>query len=237
MAEANLYLYSPGTTKSTALKMTKQVSLTGIVKDGDTSTTKTYALTLEKLEYQKKMYSPCWIKATIKAGPSTSGGALPTHKDMEAFFSKMKVELDMDNEVVATNYFVFKVRTIRTRVVSSTVTVILEIYSEDKLLTLEKYSKAYTAKRLGKEIFTEEVKQFSWSTTPVATPQILSYSDGAKEFIQPYLVQYNESFYDFLRRTANRCGEFLYFEGGALNLGLVANHLDQDETKSDGTVV
>ena len=40
------------------------------------------------------------------------------------------------------------------------------------------------------------------------------------EFIQPYLVQYNESFYDFLARTANRCGEFLFFEDGMLHLGL-----------------
>lgn len=40
------------------------------------------------------------------------------------------------------------------------------------------------------------------------------------EIIHPYLVQYNESFYDFLVRTANRCGEFLYYEGGKLTLGL-----------------
>ena len=40
------------------------------------------------------------------------------------------------------------------------------------------------------------------------------------EFIQPYLVQYNESFYDFIRRISNRCGEFLYFENGQLNIGL-----------------
>lgn len=32
------------------------------------------------------------------------------------------------------------------------------------------------------------------------------------EHIQPYLVQYNESFYDFICRAANRCGEFLFFE-------------------------
>ena len=41
-----------------------------------------------------------------------------------------------------------------------------------------------------------------------------------EEIILPYLVQYNESFYDFISRTANRCGEFLYFEEGQLHLGL-----------------
>lgn len=40
------------------------------------------------------------------------------------------------------------------------------------------------------------------------------------EFIQPYLVQYNESFYNFIKRIANRCGEFLYFDNGMLHIGL-----------------
>ena len=39
----------------------------------------------------------------------------------------------------------------------------------------------------------------------------------------PYLVQYNESFYDFLRRIAVRCGEFLYHENGKLTLGIEAS--------------
>ena len=39
------------------------------------------------------------------------------------------------------------------------------------------------------------------------------------EFIQPYLVQYNESFFDFLVRVSNRCGEFLYYEKGHFNIG------------------
>ena len=84
--------------------------MTGLVSDGETYTSRTYPLTLEKLEYHKKMYHPCWIKATIKVGPSTSGGSLLTHKDMEAFFSKMNAELAYGDDVVATNCFVFKVR-------------------------------------------------------------------------------------------------------------------------------
>lgn len=39
------------------------------------------------------------------------------------------------------------------------------------------------------------------------------------EHIFPYLVQYNESFYDMLARTTNRWGEFLYYENGTLNVG------------------
>lgn len=41
-----------------------------------------------------------------------------------------------------------------------------------------------------------------------------------RELPQPYLVQYNETFYDFLRRVAVRCGEFLYHENGQIKLGL-----------------
>lgn len=39
------------------------------------------------------------------------------------------------------------------------------------------------------------------------------------DYKQPYLVQYNETFYHFLARTANRCGEYMYFEDGKLVVG------------------
>ena len=39
------------------------------------------------------------------------------------------------------------------------------------------------------------------------------------EHIFPYLVQYNESFYDLLARTTNRWGEFMYYEDGKLQIG------------------
>lgn len=66
----------------------------------------------------------------------------------------------------------------------------------------------------------------------VKSPQFITYatetdgnsdnSTGPKknyEFIQPYLVQYNESFLDFLVRVTNRCGEFFYYEGGKIHIG------------------
>ena len=40
-----------------------------------------------------------------------------------------------------------------------------------------------------------------------------------KEHKFPYLIQYNESFYDLLKRTTNRWGEFLYWENGTLTIG------------------
>ncbi|MGM9760183.1 MAG: phage baseplate assembly protein V [Parabacteroides sp.] len=40
------------------------------------------------------------------------------------------------------------------------------------------------------------------------------------EFLLPYSVQYNESFYDFLVRILNRYGEYFYLEEGVLHVGL-----------------
>ena len=57
-------------------------------------------------------------------------------------------------------------------------------------------------------------------------PLFLHYCQGI-EFVQPYLVQYNESFFDFLVRVSNRCGEFLYYEDGCFNIGL---NIETDNT-------
>ena len=63
-------------------------------------------------------------------------------------------------------------------------------------------------------------------------PRYLYYND--KEFIQPYLVQYNESFLDFLVRVSNRCGEFLYYEDGYFNIGWKKKtKKDKDDKEQD----
>ena len=251
MAEVKLYIYS-GTSQGNPLKLNAETSvsrdLTTADADGTTKeVTYTYPLMLNKLTYQKKMYEPCAIHAVVEVGMGTtkegttesSLKSLPTHREMAAFFSKMKVKCCMGDTTVATNYQVFNVRTFRKKDHTSSVTVELDIFSEDKLLTLEKYSKAYSGKRLGAQIFADEVGKYALSATPVVNLQLLSYdaSGSKEEFRQPYLVQYNESFYDFLKRTANRCGEFLYYENGHLNLGVTLNRLDEKESATDyGTV-
>lgn len=63
-------------------------------------------------------------------------------------------------------------------------------------------------------------------------PRYLYYND--KEFIQPYLVQYNESFLDFLVRVSNQCGEFLYYEDGYFNIGWEKKtKKDKDDKEQD----
>ena len=51
----------------------------------------------------------------------------------------------------------------------------------------------------------------------------LNADKAEKEHIFPYLVQYNESFYDMLARTTNRWGEFMYYEDGNLQIGYDAD--------------
>lgn len=64
--------------------------------------------------------------------------------------------------------------------------------------------------------------------------KILRYGQNNTEHIFPYLVQYNESFYDMLARTANRWGEFLFYENNKLNIGYSATkpiEVDESEIK------
>lgn len=251
MAEVKLYIYT-GSTTGDPFKLNTEANVSRVLEVEDTNgvtkeVTYIYPLTLNKLTYQKKMYEPCMIQAVAEVGMGTTKEgntetklkSLPTHRDMATFFSKMKVKFCMDSTAVAENYRVFHVRTLRKKDNTANVVVELEIYSEDKLLTLEKYSHAYSGKRLGAQIFAKEVDHYDLSATPVVNLQLLSYtvSGSKEEFRQPYLVQYNESFYDFLKRTANRCGEFLYYENGHLNLGVTLNRLDQVSSPTDyGTV-
>lgn len=253
----SLYIYSSSSSsKGNALDLTKEnVSLERVFTEKDSNNkdvkyTYSYPVSLTHLDYEKKIYEPCLINAVATVGcvtiqkegnTSKTSSTLPTHNELVKFFSRMKVELEVDGSAIAKNYFVYKVRTKRKNDSSSIVTVELEIYSEDKLLAQEKYSKAYTARKLGEDIFKSEIVKYDITNTSEEKAykvnlQMLAYQTIDKnsktvdnELRQPYLVQYNETFYHFLRRTANRCGEFLYFENGKLNLGLT----QKDKSSAD----
>ncbi len=115
-------------------------------------------------------------------------------------------------------------------------------YSPDKMLTLRRYSACYTGKVLGEDILVDivdsdknaVVEKDSTGNVTKTDPFVpslqldlhqLSYQDDNKketfEIIQPYLVQHNETEHEFISRVANRCGEFFFYENGALHLGCV----------------
>lgn len=103
---------------------------------------------------------------------------------------------------------------------------------------IEKETDSEKKKELEKQRNEEEenlvVKKGQFIIIPKA--KYLTYKMGSetKEFIQPYLVQYNESFFDFLVRVSNRCGEFLYYEDGYFNIGWKKKtKKDKDDKEQD----
>ena len=209
----------------------------------------TYNLTLRGIKVNRKIYQPTEIEAELDIMQKTTDAtgntttSIPSFEGVSALLLRRLVKIELveveqlvdtthtikyDNViVVADNCYVYELNPqIKRDTNGLKMYVKLNIFSVDKLMTLNKYSKAYVARKLGVGILQPESLNFG--TIESGAPLINSRVDcqrnliyeSNKEFIQPYLVQYNESFYDFMVRTSNRCGEFLYFEDGMLILGL-----------------
>ena len=211
-----------------------------------------YYLTLRGIKINRKIYQPTEIEAELDFmqittnATGTESTKAPKFEDVSALLLQRQVKVDIlqvDRIVdttrtleyqasynVAKNCYVYELNPQLKRDANGTkMYVKMSIFSMDKLMTLNKYSKAYVARKLGSGILQPESLSFGLLKdgvplidTNIDEQQFLQYSCGndMAEFIQPYLVQYNESFYDFMVRTSNRCGEFLYFEDGKLTLGL-----------------
>ena len=218
-----------------------------------TDTTATYegsTLTLVNINFNKQMYQPGEINARIQFTPSLELSKVSA-------LLNAQVSLQSGSDTIASNYYVHELipETSKTEISkgkrTNTLYVEFKIYSPDKLLTLDRRSRAFTAKRLARDILTTETDAITlpYSDKKLSTlleiqPQNKLYypiykknADGTYELdsnrhkiinhidgcIHPYLVQYDESFYDMLIRTANRWGEFVYFEGGKLIFGRKAS--------------
>ena len=194
----------------------------------------TFLFTLQFAEFHKQIYSPNYIEAYILIKPEDIDNkvvkAFPSKDQLNELFATQLVELKCDDIVVCSDYYVHE---IIPRKYSDRMYVSLKIYSPDMVMTLQQYCKTFTAKRLGEEILKGEIGNFS-ITRDGTEVELASDTTGMKhiqkvsgegenkvytEHIFPYLVQYNESFYDFLARTTNRWGEFLYYENNKLTLG------------------
>ena len=206
--------------------------------------------TLISLRYRKKMYKPGYICAVIQTGDISNANLI-------SLFNNKTASLAVNLYKVATNYVVFCSEPVYKKDSGTTTSVYitLHIYSPDYWMTLDKYSKCYVHKQLGAGILTSEAANFGFTiTTDTTTGNVdcsnltfLNYTytgkddnnndkQFTKEFIQPYLVQYNESFYDFMARTANRCGEFFYYESGKLYLGTPTTSNDKGTLSSYDSV-
>lgn len=151
---------------------------------------------------------------------------------------------------VASDFFIYDVDTVTSSSDQNSMNIILDVYSMDKLLDMQAMTKAYTAQKLS-EIIEGQVKEVNeafaaksnkMKRLSIDTQNNLNVirhtykkiesvtQNGIKipkeiishiELIMPYLVQYNETFYSFMRRVCARSGEFLYWENGKLHYGLV----------------
>ena len=223
-----------------------------------------YDIILLNIKVNRKIYQPTEIEAELDIIQKITNGSedsgtkttAPSFEAVTALFLRRSVKLEyaqpnvadsldhVSTYTIAENCYVYELNPQLMRDTNGTkMYVKLNIFSLDKLMTLNPYSKAYVARKLGSGILKPESLAFGkWTKsgeplvkTNIKGLRFLKYDEELvvpdtngnqtvtkipSEFIQPYLVQYNESFYDFLVRTANRCGEFLFFENGELTLGL-----------------
>ena len=179
-----------------------------------------YSLYLVNISFLKKVYQPTEVIAELQV---TGGSTIPM-STLENTFKHVKVELKCDaaEDAIGSDYYVHEVQA---RYKKDGMYILLKIYSLDKLLTINQVSRAFVAQKLAdgeKSILTTEMAKYKKpytitdqnenGTVGFDASNMQHLRDGGKEHIHPYLVQYNESFYDFLARTANRWGEFMYYE-------------------------
>ena len=197
-----------------------------------------YKVNFTTLKFERKVYQPGVIEAELHfvsvdgskaSSPTDLVGAL-LHRQVTLTMAKQELGnsgKESGEQTIASNYYVHQVRPqYRTQNNGKqNIYVKLIICSFDKLMTLSKYSRVYLAKKLS-DILKKESQMFSYTDKALIKVDtnlkrlVYDFRGQQAEFIQPYLVQYNESFYDFMARVSNRCGEFLYFEDGTLMLGL-----------------
>ncbi len=222
------YNGQPGTTNPVEIKTEGQVLV---------------SCKISEFSYAKAIYRPGKLSFTLLL---TWPGADPGIDTICSVFDSCPLTLQVEQEdgtvfAIAESYYIFNIRLERRSGASSQIYACFEAYSPDQYLTLDKYCKAYTGRKLIADILSKQslwpdaISLFTdtktFSDLLVAEPQFLTYEVKQKnattqqeetqtyEYIQPYLVQYNESFFDFLVRVTNRCGEFFYYEGGKLHVG------------------
>ena len=204
---------------------------------------------LDYITFNRQLYKPNEIIADIQITASDNNTIsmedlqilLKTKVNLSLQYNYTENNKTTSTTKSFTSFYVYKILPLKKA--NKDLYVRLYIYSLDHQLTLKKYSRTYVAKKLVTDILlaksSSNPKAFEFNSIPSAlkwpfkATEYTDKSDGVRFFdhlcytysgkqyerIQPYLVQYNESFYDFMVRTANRCGEFFFWEDGQLQLG------------------
>jgi hypothetical protein len=208
-----------------------------ISREKQSATIDGYTYSLAKLSMKKEMYRPTEILADINIlavqyndsewKPIGRAKVESMFKHKQVTVNSMNTEYSEVEDVIGDCFYVHEVIP---EYYKDKMLLKLKIYSLDKLMTLKKTCRTFVGKRLGEDILANELKKF---VKPYETKECIEYDtdhlqqlrykssikNAPVEHIFPYLVQYNESFYDMLARTTNRWGEFMYFEKGKLQFG------------------
>ena len=232
----------------------------------------TWTFTLQNLSYSKAIYKPGELIFKLQiTGCSGVNAIYSTFKGKKI---ELTAQADNKSSSIAKDYYIFGIQIEKK---GNVYYATFQAYDPFKFLTLDKYCKAYTGKKIIQDIFLNEElwpnnitdknlkgisiedidatqkkieelndqikketdtkkkeelekqknkeeknlveKKGQFIIIPKARYLTYKMESETKEFIQPYLVQYNDSFFDFLVRVSNRCGEFLYYEDGYFNIG------------------
>ena len=211
-----------------------------MVTGTDTAQVGSYLYSLVGLSMNKQMYQPTMIVADISIN-KTEGTTWTSIKrgNIVEMFRFCRITLHGDNDEIGNDFYVHEVIP---EYRAGSMLMRLHIFSLDKLLTLKQTSRSFVGKKLLGDILATELPKYllpfdkgkGMEFKPedrIKTVHQLVYQNAQKataEHIFPYLVQYNESFYDLLARTTNRWGEFMYYEDGSLQIGYNAG--DQVKT-------
>ena len=178
---------------------------------------------LISLNVQKEMYTPGYIEAVFHIESQGNISSIDT-LDFKTLLG-CSVDLNDGARNLAKDYVVFDyVPEYKPSQNGTSLYLKLNIFSPEHVFSFQKYNKCYVAKKLGADILKSVASQSDLvkSTNIEHLQHTLirnEANDSWMEFIQPYLVQYEETPLDLLRRVANRCGEFLFYEDGTWQLG------------------
>lgn len=187
------------------------------------SSSNSVTLTLKKVEYDKSVNEPGSMTLLFSAG---SADVDNLNNVLTSFIQNGDTFTLMVNDgscetTVNKGYYLHNARVVSRSIRTDTGTSVTRdvkmfCYSPDKKWTFKPGCQAWSGQSFGADILKGKV------SAHYANLNFLKCKDGEelKDLRQAYLVQYNEPFFDFAQRTANRCGEFLYYENGDVHYGL-----------------
>ncbi len=188
--------------------------------------------TLVSLDVHKRIGRHNNIKVRLKLIKDAKGTGTLNVTLLKKVFLKREVKLTVNESLNMQKYYVFGVSPLYQNENNSIVYYVdLDIYSWDRLMDIKKYSKSYIAKKLSGILDDFKAGYANAPTDGFKTSDMRTLVGNKKikdnpltyepeELTFSFLEQCDETEYDFILRTANRCGEFFYFENDTLNLGL-----------------